>query len=107
MLSVTARRVMQNLSPLARGLSGTISQRHLVCKQMEGLLMRFTQTVSLALAWFIRHLFCSSPLIISRLWNLDFQIKCKIYFHLKRGDFGPLSNRPVLFLLSPGRTLLM
>ncbi len=41
----------------------------------------------------------------SRLWDLDFQIKCKIYFHLKRG-FGPLSNRPVLFLLSPGKMLL-
>ena len=51
------RGVMQSLSPLARG---KIGQRHLVCKHRytEGLLMRFTQTVSLALAWFIRHLFC-------------------------------------------------
>ncbi len=41
----------------------------------------------------------------SRLWDLDFQMKCKIYFHLKE-DFGPLSNSPVLFLHSPGKTLL-
>ncbi len=36
----------------------------------------------------------------SRLWDHDFQIKCKIYFHLKE-HVGPLSNSPVLFLLSP------
>ncbi len=38
----------------------------------------------------------------SRLWDLDFQMKCKIYFD----HFGPLSNSPVLFLHSPGKTLL-
>ena len=43
---------MQSLSPVARGLRGKIGQRHLVCKhrQIEGLLMSFMQTVSLALA---------------------------------------------------------
>ncbi len=40
----------------------------------------------------------------SRLWDLDFQMKCKIYFHLKRGLW---SNSPVLFFLSPGKMLLM
>ncbi len=39
----------------------------------------------------------------SRLWDLDCQIKCKIYFHQ---EFWPLSNSPVLFLLSPGKMLL-
>ncbi len=28
---------------------------------------------------------CSAPHSSSRLWDLDFQMKCKIYFHLKRG----------------------
>ncbi len=47
----------------------------------------------------------SVPLLSSsRIWDLDFQIKCKIYFHLKRGLW---SNSPVLFLLSPGKMLLM
>ncbi len=41
----------------------------------------------------------------SRLSDLDFQMKCKIYFHLKRG-LWTLSNSPVLFLLSPGKMLL-
>ncbi len=41
----------------------------------------------------------------SRLWELDFQMKCKIYFIWKE-DFGPLSNTPVIFLLSPGKMLL-
>ncbi len=41
----------------------------------------------------------------SRLWDLDFQMKCKITFIWKE-DFGPLSNSPVLFLHSPGKTLL-
>ncbi len=41
----------------------------------------------------------------SRLWDLDFQMKCKMYFQLKE-DFGPLSNSPVIFLLSPGKMLL-
>ncbi len=38
----------------------------------------------------------------SRLWDLDFQIKLKCTFIWKE-DFGPLSNSPVLFLLSPGK----
>ncbi len=38
----------------------------------------------------------------SRLWDLDFQMKCKIYFIWKE-EFGPLSY----FLHSPGKTLLM
>ncbi len=46
----------------------------------------------------------------SRLWDLDFQIKCKIYFQLNWNycseDFGPQSNSPVFFLLSPGKMLL-
>ncbi len=30
--------------------------------------------------------FCASPVFLqTRLWDLDFQMKCKIYFHLKRG----------------------
>lgn len=33
-------------------------------------------------------------------------MKCKIYFDVKE-DFGPQSNSPVLFLLSPGKMLLM
>ncbi len=39
----------------------------------------------------------------SRLWDLDFQMKCKIYW---KEDFGPLSSSPVLFLLDPGKMLL-
>ncbi len=41
----------------------------------------------------------------SRLWDLDFQMKCNIYFLLKE-DFGPLSNSLVIFLLSPGKMVL-
>ncbi len=41
----------------------------------------------------------------SRLWDLDFQIKCKIYL-IWKDDFGPLSNSPVLFLFSTGKMLL-
>ncbi len=41
----------------------------------------------------------------SRLWDLDFQMKCKFTFIWKE-DFGPLSNSPVLFLHSPGKMLL-
>ncbi len=41
----------------------------------------------------------------SRLWDLDFQIKCKIYFHLKKG-LWTTELCPVLFLHSPGKTLL-
>ncbi len=40
----------------------------------------------------------------SRLWDLDFQ-NAKFTFIWKE-DFGPLSNNPVLFLLSPGKMLL-
>lgn len=43
--------------------------------------------------------FCASP-----LWDLDFQIKCKNEFCLKRRS---LINSPVLLLISPGKTLLM
>ncbi len=39
----------------------------------------------------------------SRLWDHDFQIKCKIYFHLKRG----LWTTEFFLLLSPGKMLLM
>ncbi len=53
---------------------------------------------------FKQHGFCASPLFLQTP-DLDFQMKCKIYFHLKE-DFGPLSNSPVLFLHSPGKTLL-
>ncbi len=41
----------------------------------------------------------------SRLWDLDFRMKCKCTFIWKE-DFGPLINSPVLFLLSPGKMLL-
>ncbi len=41
----------------------------------------------------------------SRLWDLDFQMKCKIYFHLKRG-LWTTEQSPVLFLHSPGKMLL-
>ena len=44
---ICSKGVMQSLSALPRGLRGQI-----------GFLTRFTQTVSLALAWFVRHLFC-------------------------------------------------
>ncbi|XP_058618040.1 uncharacterized protein LOC131531351 isoform X2 [Onychostoma macrolepis] len=37
----------------------------------------------------------------SRLWDLDFQMKCKIYFHLKRG-LWTTERQSVLFLHSPG-----
>ncbi len=37
--------------------------------------------------------------------DFDFQMKRKIYFYLKRG-LGPLSNSPVIFLLSPDNMLL-
>ncbi len=42
----------------------------------------------------------------SRLWDLDFQIKCKIYFHLKRG-LWTTEQQSSFFLHSPGKTLLM
>ncbi len=39
-----------------------------------------------------------------RLWDLDFQMISKFTLIWKE-DFGPLSNSPVLFLLSPGKWL--
>ncbi|CAJ0938183.1 unnamed protein product, partial [Ranitomeya imitator] len=42
----------------------------------------------------------------SRLWDFDFQMKCKIYFHLNTTPWTT-DNSPVLFLLGPGyKTLL-
>ncbi len=41
----------------------------------------------------------------SRLWDLDFQMKCKIYFHLKRG-LWTAEQQSSYFLLSPGKMLL-
>ncbi len=41
----------------------------------------------------------------SRLWDLDFQMKCKIYFHLKRG-LWTTEQQSVIFLHSPGKMLL-
>ncbi len=41
----------------------------------------------------------------SRLLDLDFQMKSKCTFIWKE-DFGPMSNSPVLLLLSPGKMLL-
>ena len=40
-----------------------------------------------------------------RLWDHDFNMKCKIYFYLKRG-LSTTVHCPVLFLLSPGKMLL-
>ncbi len=44
----------------------------------------------------------------SRLWDIDFQMKCKIYFHLKRGLWTTeqQSSYFTYFLLSPGKILL-
>ncbi len=53
---------------------------------------------------FKQHGFCASPVFLQTP-DLDYQMKSKIYIHLKE-DFGPLSNSPVLFLLSPGKMLL-
>ncbi len=45
----------------------------------------------------------SVPLLSSsRLWDPDFQRKCKIYFHQEH-NFGPLSSSPVLFVFSQAR----
>ncbi len=41
----------------------------------------------------------------SRLWDLDFQMKCNIYFHLKRG-LWTTKKQSRYFLLSPGKMLL-
>ncbi len=42
----------------------------------------------------------------SRLWDLDFKMKCKIYFHLKRGLSTTEQQSSFFFLLSPGKMLL-
>ncbi len=39
------------------------------------------------------------------LWDPDFQRKCKFTF-IREHNFGPLSSSPVLFVFSPGETLL-
>ncbi len=53
---------------------------------------------------FKKHGFCVSPLFLQTLgpW---FPMKSKLTFIWKE-DFGPLSNSPVLLLLSPGKMLL-
>jgi len=43
----------------------------------------------------------------SRLWELDFQIKCNIYFHLKRGLWTTEQQSSSYFFLSPCKMLLM
>ncbi len=55
---------------------------------------------------FKQHGFCASPLLppdsgtlISK-WNVTFTF-------IWKEDFGPLSNSPIIFLLSPGKMLLM
>ncbi len=47
--------------------------------------------------------FCVSPLFLQTP-DLDFQTKCNTF--IWKEDFGPLSNSPVIFLLSPGKMLL-
>ncbi len=47
-----------------------------------------------------------SLLSSSRLWDLDFQIKCNILFHLKRGLWTTEQQSSFIFLLSPGKMLL-
>ncbi len=49
---------------------------------------------------FKHHGFCASPLFLQTLGPC-FQMKCKIYFHLKRGLWTT-----EFFLHSPGKTLL-
>ncbi len=53
---------------------------------------------------FKQHGFCASPLFLQTLgliskWNAKFSF-------IWKEDFGPMSNNPVLFLHSPGKTLL-
>ncbi len=56
---------------------------------------------------FKQHGFCASPLFLqTRLWDLDFQMKCKIYFHLKRG-LGTTEQQSSSFSPQPGKMLLM
>ncbi len=42
----------------------------------------------------------------SRLWDLDFQMKCKIYFNLKRGLWTTEQQSSSFSLFSPGKILL-
>ncbi len=42
----------------------------------------------------------------SRLWDLDFQIKCKIYFHLKRGLWTTEQQSSYFSPFPPGKMLL-
>ncbi len=42
----------------------------------------------------------------SRLWDLDFQMKCKIYFYLKRELWTTEQQSSFFFLFSPGKMLL-
>ncbi len=53
---------------------------------------------------FKQHGFCASPLFLQTLgpW---FQIKCKIYFHLKRG-LWTTEQKSSSFSISPGKMLL-
>ncbi len=51
-----------------------------------------------------QHGFCPS-LSSSRLWDPKFQRKSKFTF-IREHNFGPLSSSPVLFVFSPGETLL-
>ncbi len=52
---------------------------------------------------FKQHGFCASPLFLQTP-DLDFQTKCNTF--IWKEDFGPLSNSPVILLLSPGKMLL-
>ncbi len=53
---------------------------------------------------FKQHGFCASPLFLQTL-GLNFQMKCKIYFHLKRG-LWITEQQSSSFLHSPGKVLL-
>ncbi len=55
---------------------------------------------------FKQHGFCASPLFLQTLGTLISKLNAKFTFIWKE-DFGALSNSPVLFLLSPGKMLLM
>ncbi len=55
---------------------------------------------------FKQHGFCASPLFLQTLVTWLPNGNAKFTFIWKE-DFGPLSNSPVLFLLSPGKMLLM
>ncbi len=55
---------------------------------------------------FKQHGLCTSPLLPPDSGTLISKLNTKFTSILKE-DFGPLSNSPVLFLLSPGKMLLM